>query len=100
HLAAPSVPYVLGTGNPGRDVDDGGHHLAPERGGEALRVVDTVLQAEDEGVALEVRRECRAGALRIGRFDGEKHELRAARAPRLLARTHGNARVEGLRLHT
>src|SRR5712691_6676322 len=40
-----------------------------------------------------------AGALRIGRLHREEHQLRAARAARLLARSHGNLLIEHLRLH-
>src|SRR6266481_4907261 len=81
-------PHVPRSSHLDRDVDHGGNHLAPERGGEALRVVDAVLQREDDRIALEVWGERGAGALRIGRLHREEHQLRAARAARLRACVH------------
>ena len=79
----PKCLTMPGTGHRGGDVDDRGHDGLAHVARDGRRVFHAVLQAEDDGVRLQQRRQFARDRVGVGRLDAEQDQVRAAHGGQL-----------------
>ena len=90
------VSDVPRPGHLGSNINDRGDHRLLQHRREPLRIVDAILQAQDDGGAVEVRRHRGRGAIGIGGFDAKEHDLRAPKNAGIGARFDGDGAKPGI----
>ena len=94
-VPAPRVTDVARRDDFDRDVDDRGHGLEAARRAHHGRVLDAVLQADDQRAVRQVRRDQLRDARGVDGLDADEHDARLAHGGEVDGRAHGDRLVPG-----